>query len=180
MSDMTILSYRFWLLFACVHPFLRAESGNILSACEVLENLQKYRGKIVEVRGILTGGTEGTYLKPGPHEDCVKALGVFGYEWRNPAFNITPAGSPLVEDSSLEPHSYTAPVGLSGAAQGETWIIVTARVEARESLTMVHVGSSGRQVPYGYGHLNACPAQLVYSNFRKTDAPTLATGERGK
>jgi hypothetical protein len=146
-------------------------ADDVFPACDVLGDLQRYRGKVIKVRGILAGMSEGLYLKPGKSEGCTKALIISGYEWHNPMFNLTPPGSPLVEDNILGPHAYDRDDGIPPAAQGEIWVVVTARVEAREKLTMVLAGG-GRSVPYGYGHLNACPAQLVYSSIRRIETPS--------
>jgi len=33
----------------------------------------------------------------------------------------------------------------------------------------------GKTVPYGYGHMNACPAQLVYQEIKDVETKTGST-----
>jgi hypothetical protein len=136
---------------------------NVLSACDVLTHLQDYRGKEILVRGILRSTDEGLYLVPAGAEKCLHTLDVSGYEWRDPVFNLVQPGSPMVERPDLRPHTYVPIPEVPVGSRRERWVIVSARVESREHLTMVLIGNRGQTVPYGYGHLNRRPAQLVYN-----------------
>jgi hypothetical protein len=53
----------------------------------------------------------------------------------------------------------------AGDSKARIWITVRGRLETRLKFELVQWGD-GKQRPYGYGHLNASPAQLVYQEMR--------------
>jgi hypothetical protein len=151
-----------------------AEAPTPLSVCDLLTNSQQRRNTVVTVQGELIGTEEGLWLRG---EKCPNPLVTSGYEWRNPVgIWLTPPESKMGERSS-----YPAPpvspewkaakpllekyVGLLGT---RVWVTVTGVFETRVQFELVLRGD-GKKVPYGYGHLNGAPAQIVYFEFRDVE-----------
>jgi hypothetical protein len=146
---------------------LYPDDQKALSACDVLTRLQDYRNKIVVVRGLLFSTSERTYLKPLSTESCASFVRFFDYEWSDPVFNLAvPGPSGTADDKSLPPYTYTVAREISDPAfaKSDRVVLVTGRIESRENLTFVLM-PSGTKIPYGYGHLNAAIAQIVYSRI---------------
>jgi hypothetical protein len=135
-----------------------------IGVCELLTELQRYRDKIVTIRGELVTTDEGVYLD----EKCPKPLVTSGFVWTNPiGVWLTQPGSNDVENrTSPAPETDVRPTADDLLKKYVTdssvriWVTVTGRLETREKFLMVLRGD-GKTVPFGYGHMNACPAQLV-------------------
>jgi hypothetical protein len=158
--------WRFFM-FALVADAVLAfaeETRKPLSICELFANLQAYRNKIVTIRGELISTDEGVYLD----ERCPKPLVTSGFVWGNPiVIWLTQTGSSDVENrTSPMPETDVSPIAddllkkYATDSSVRIWITVAGRLETREKFVMVLRGD-GKTVPYGYGHMNACPAQLV-------------------
>lgn len=123
-----------------------------LTICELYDNLRFYNGKQIVIRGQLSQGEEGTYLTG---EKCEKELVTNGYTWQNPApLWLLPSRTGQWNDQSVSKR-------VRGATGGSILVTVVGRLTAKESYEIVRRGD-GRVVPFGFGHLNASPAQLVY------------------
>jgi hypothetical protein len=149
-----------------------------LTVCEVLKALPKYRDETVTIRGELLRTEEGSYLSA---IECQKPLVVSGHTWEpEAAINLTTPDSRSVENpESPVPKVIVDPVSSvllrQYAADFKTriWITVRGRLETRVSFDIVKWGD-GTLRPYGYGHLNLSPAQLVY--FEMKDAAIGSSG----
>lgn len=141
-----------------------------LTVCEVLSRLSFYRGQGITVRGELRRGDEGRALSG---EGC-RSLITDGYHWSSPsAIALTYSESSGVQDSKSETQTvkleHVDPNLLKAAGRGDKiYVTVTGQLETRVHFEMVLRGD-GKVVPYGYGHLNACPAQLVYHEMKEVE-----------
>src|SRR6266545_2956544 len=148
-------------------------ASDILSVCSVIENLRGYRGKLITVRGELVRTEEGSYLRA----TWCRPLLVEGYIWPPESVRISliPPSSPEVEEPKqplpsvhVDPrsaHTLTRKVRDEDACILET---VTGRLETRVHFESVLWGN-GKRMPYGYGHLNLSPAQLVYTRIEDVE-----------
>jgi hypothetical protein len=151
--------------------FLRGQvkRSEPLKVCDVLSNLSLYRGQRISVRGQLVGGDEGSYLIG---EGC-RQLVTDGYTWPMPSpIDLTYPRSTRAQNSKSPTSNviieHVDPEQLKGAGPGaKVYVTVTGRLETRVHFEMVHRGD-GKVVPYGYGHLAACPAQIVYEVIKDT------------
>ena len=141
-----------------------------LSVCEVLKALPKHRNQMVTIRGEVLRTEEGTYLRA---VECQKPLLVAGLTWE-PAYaiHLTPPDSPLVESPELpiptvtvDPASSRLMSQYAADAKTRIWLTVRGRLETRITFELVKWGD-GKLRPYGYGHLNLSPAQLVYQQMK--------------
>jgi hypothetical protein len=149
--------------------FLRgqAKSPEPLTVCEVLSNLSSYRGQRISIRGEHVGGDEGSYLIG----DGCRQLVTDGYSWPTPSpIALTSAGRSRSQNSRSSTPTITIEQvdteRLKAAGPGaKVYVTVTGRLETRVHFEMVLRGD-GQVLPYGYGHLSACPAQIVYEEIK--------------
>jgi hypothetical protein len=140
----------------------QAQKNAPLSVCDVLSRLEFYQGKVITIRGELIGSDEVLGLMG---ENC-RAVVTEGYRWPTPSLiNLEqPArsgSSPMrvrIEQADSEELKAAGP----GA---HVYVTVTGRFETRAHFEMVRRGD-GKVVPFGFGHLAACPAQIVYEEIR--------------
>lgn len=143
-----------------------------LRVCEVLKDLKAYHGKTVAVVGRYSASDEGRWLG---EETCARKLATGDFVWPNLLWLEccrTPAPmppSPFVLDGAVlrrklalikrgtKLRVYKGP----GATDwSDTWAVVYGRLETHERLE-VAITPSGK-MGYGFGHLSAAPAQLIY------------------
>jgi hypothetical protein len=125
---------------------------------------------MVTIRGELLRTEEGSYLSA---VECQKPLVVSGFTWEPEyAIDLTTPDSVLVESPelpvaavSVDPASSKLLNHYAGDSKARILITVRGRLETRRNFELVQWGD-GKQRPYGYGHLNASPAQLVYQELR--------------
>lgn len=157
----------------CFMPVLimgQARIQQVTTVCSVLDALPTYRNQIVTIRGKLLRNEEGSYLAA---TECKRPLVIMGYTWSPEyAIYLTPPDSPFVEnreDSHVEvkvdPTSDRLLSRYSNDTRVQIWVTVTGRLETRLKFDVVRWGD-GRLLPYGYGHLNASPAQLVIREMK--------------
>ncbi|MBN9658996.1 MAG: hypothetical protein J0H49_12505 [Acidobacteria bacterium] len=147
------------LWFLVLHLSEPSQSSKPLSVCEVLADLQSYRGKVISVRGQLLRGEEGSYLTS---DKCARPLETNGYTWKNPIpLSLLPGSA----DIAVSAQSRERLIQASANTDKAVWVTYAGRLETRTSFEMVHRGD-GQVVPYGYGHLNACPAELIFTEIR--------------
>jgi hypothetical protein len=150
-----------------------------LTVCDVLRNRLAYQDKIVAVRGELIRGEEHFYLRM---ESCTEKLVTSGFRWPD-AITLERPGSPLVEravdyEEDLEALSHISLVLEKVAKSGSpmrVWATFVGKLETRTNFPMVRTGA-GQVVGYGFGHLNAFPAQLVYRSVKDIVAKQEASG----
>ena len=153
-------------LMAVFVPGLLAESPGVMNVCDVLANLQGVRNRVIAVRGQLVGTDEGSYLIGNR---CQESLVTNGYQWPNPIpIFLIPPDSGLVEKPDSPRPKVVADRGLDAALARvemtpglKIWVTYIGKLETRERFEIVLRGD-GKKVPYGFGHMNSCPAQLVY------------------
>lgn len=141
-----------------------------LTVCEVLNALPRYRNQMVTIRGELRSTEEGTYLSAA---ECHKPLVVSGQTWEpERAISLIPPDSTSVEHPEspapivkVDPASGKLLSQPSADSKGRVWITIRGRLETRLNFELVRWGD-GTLRPYGYGHLNLSPAQLVYQEMR--------------
>ncbi len=160
---------------------LRADEPKLktLTVCELLRDLATYQHKVVAVRGELMRGEEHFYLQG---DRCSKKLVTSGFVWPD-AINLEQPGSPFVETPVLFKLDLVSMNDLALAIQKATaggesvriWATFVGKLETREHLEVVRTGTN-KLVGYGFGHLNAFPAQVVYERVRdvtiKRDRPS--------
>ena len=130
-----------------------------LTVCEVLQDLGKYRGRIIEVRGEFNGG----HLRG----NCLP-LTTGGHTWFN-GIEIDFPKNPSVEGE--EPTQWTFDVkviseaaeraaALQRASGPEATVMATVagRLDVPDPLM---VQTEKGLAPNGYGHLNVYPARLI-------------------
>jgi hypothetical protein len=148
-------------LLICALLRAQAMPPRVLTVCELLSQLDRYRGKEVHVRGELRTGTEEIALV----EQCSKRFVADGHTWPN-AIWLTPPGRLATEpvDFKLDEaaiRAMQAQINQARAAgkQGKVVVTFIGKCEARK-----HLGKDPRstKVTGGFGHLGAYPAQLVY------------------
>lgn len=165
--------YHVWPLLLAVSAVAccrGAELTKPVSVCDLLADPQKHRNKVVTVRGELIGTGERLWLRG---ERCPKPLITSGYEWPNPiGIWLTPPESKMGERPSYPAPPVSAAWKEAmpllqknvGLPDRRVWVTVTGNFETRQRFEMVPRGD-GKVVPYGYGHLNGAPAQIVYYEF---------------
>jgi hypothetical protein len=138
-----------------------AEDGErVYSVCELLANPQQFNGKSVKVRGIVEGGMEGTWLKSG---ECTERYSV--------GENSLPMAITLSYQSEYgqTPTRNTAHIERVGQQISEQrkktksdvlMLTYTGILETRTEWKILTLSSGEKQV-WGFGLLNAFPAQLV-------------------
>lgn len=159
-----------WLLLAAAFLLDHSNTPRTLTVCEVLKALPKYRNEIVTIRGEILRTEEGSYLSAA---ECQKSLVISGQTWDpESAINLTPPDSPSVENREV-PLSTVRVDAVTGKLLGQyagspgvrIWITVRGRLETRLKFERVKWGD-GTLRPYGYGHLNLSPAQMVYQEMK--------------
>ena len=156
-----------WLLsMGCLTPARgQALAETPLRVCEVLENLPRYRGKTITVRGMLYQSREITALGDTP---CKHPMRTGDHQWP-PALDLeyssyTPRGEAAVTfQTDLENVETTSAEvrALREKAPGrDVWVTVTGHLRARGKYN-VSLGGDGKWHGQGYGHLGIYPAQLV-------------------
>jgi hypothetical protein len=163
------MSYKSIIVILAIGPplFSQERAPKALTVCEVLSKLGEYRGKQIVVRGELIGGYHGGGLRG---EGC-PPLTTDGYTWPSPVLiALTPPGSRMVENpSSPAPIVRVEPFDeaklKNAGPEAKVHVTVVGRLETRLRLEIIR-SPNGKSWPYGYGHLNACPAQIVYEEIR--------------
>lgn len=147
------------------------------TVCEVLSNLDRYRGKLIAIEGILGGGTRhGQFLRNDAQDkECIRVQQK-GYAWpADIALTQFSAGSEIedgpapFESDSAHIHQILAEPKRVAAGRKDTLIIVTAvgELRARKDIKITR-SSDGTYYGDGYGQGGQYPAMLVLKTI--TDA----------
>lgn len=132
-------------------PLLLQSQGHVpppvRTVCEVLQNIDQYRGKAVSVRGAIDHASN-TFTVLG--SDCEGTLVVSGHAW--------PKALHLQGDASELAHA------IQGKGRGTVWVTLTGRLQALPSY----------ENPYGlrllaYGPLQAYAAELQIESVREIE-----------
>jgi hypothetical protein len=135
----------------------------LLTVCQALNRLKHYNGKSVVLVGKLVTTMEGAWLV----EDCQHKLRTADYMWDSiVSLTYVPAEEkppPAIGNSfrwdegscqtKLQQIQRTTKLG-----EHEKWVAAFGRFETRVPLRVI--GRRG----WGFGHLNAAPAQLIASD----------------
>jgi hypothetical protein len=155
-----------WLSLLCFLVGTSHEAGPTLrplTVCEVLRDLSSYSGKIIAVRGRWVASDEGRWLSG---ERCPARLTTEGFVWpdliyleesgavfeRNLAAFLEGGAGASAEKVALE---------MADQTSRAVCVTVIGRLMTRSKLEVVP-GGDGKLRGYGFGHLNAAPAQLLY------------------
>lgn len=143
----------------------------VITVCEALKNLSLYNGKPIVIVGRLGGTFEGSWLS----ENCDSSLITDGYTWSNIISTSylrseTEPPPPLPQNfkwdkellqSKLKQLQATTRLRDAKTLEySDKWVAIFGRFEARLPLRTA-VAGDGKPRGYGFGHLNAAPAQLI-------------------
>ena len=136
-----------------------------LTVCDVLKDLQEYRGKIVQIRGRWNGPIlEGRACAP---------LKTGDYEWPSgvaiqfPSSRTLEREEPVAWALDQEAYNQIERERLQ-ALEHTTEILATfiGRLDAREEGLQILRRPDGDVITNGYGHLGVYPAQLVIATVK--------------
>jgi len=145
------------------------KENKTLTVCDVLEHLQRYRGKEIAVRGELRTGPEEAAVYG---TNCNRNFMTDWHVWPN-ALWLIPAGSRLAEEpvtlkldhQVIRAMNEKIDQERASGKVGAVTMTIVGKLEAKRRY-FGGPAASGSWVGNGYGHLNAYPAQIV---FRKVD-----------
>lgn len=141
----------------------QSRSVRPVSVCDVIPNLDAYKGQTVAVVGRLSGTDEGTCLA---EENCPQVLQMNGFTWPAALWITADTAAPkrkegqklidqeVLKRKVLDVSSRTPLFPRSGYA------VLYGRLEAREKLEVFKY-PDGHKTGVGFGHLGIAPAQLV-------------------
>lgn len=145
-----------------------------LDVCEVLQNLSRYRGQMITVRGEFVGnaidGTTCPVLKTGDHEWHKGVLIDIPHESYAP---IDPPAAWKIElknwDRAVEKWQ-----ALKKRWGGGTPVFATivGRLDTKSDPLEVPTLPNGNSLPWGYGHLGIYPARLVLFDIKDVEVST--------
>jgi hypothetical protein len=136
-----------------------------LRVCEVLENLARYRGKTIAVRGMLYQSREITALGD---TTCKHPLRTGDHQWP-PALDLEYSGYTPRDEATVTFQTDLENVETTGAevrairekAPGrDVWVTVVGHLRARDQYN-VRLGGDGKWHGQGYGNLGIYPARFV-------------------
>jgi hypothetical protein len=144
-----------------------SEAIPIVSVCQALQDRVLHNGKTIIVVGLMGGSDHGAWM----NEKCEHTIVTDGFSWPN----IISLAYSSVTDAPLKvPSNFHWDEKLLDAKRKEIekrtvakrdnpddrWYAILGRFETWIPLQTVSLGS-GRLMGYGFGHLNAAPAQLI-------------------
>lgn len=140
----------------------------LLTLCEVLADLKSNNGRIVSLVGRLTNTDEGAWLSA---DNCPNAHVTADFIWPNMVWLREDPSLPslaskgAIDARRLDEAFVKAKEAAKLRGPNDRWAIVQGIFETRERLETV-LSLDGKTVRgYGYGHLNAAPAQLVFNKM---------------
>jgi hypothetical protein len=155
------LALMFWIGIGAVLAGA-GESEHVYTVCELLAKPEQFNGKLLKVRGIVEGGMEGAWLKS---DDCPNR------------FHIGENSLPNAISLSYQSEHGTAPPRNAvhikqieqqiRGKQRKTSVLIltyTGIFETRTDWKIVTSGNGEKHL-WGFGHLNAFPAQLVVADI---------------
>ncbi|HZT68775.1 MAG TPA: hypothetical protein VFC10_03365 [Terriglobia bacterium] len=157
--NMRLIAIILWLIVGTALGGAQ-DRGRVYSVCELLAAPQQFNGKSVKVRGAVEGGTEGAWLKSN---DCPER------------FYVGENSLPKAISLSYQSEFGNTPARNTAHIERVEQQIKEAQRKMKSSvLTLTYTGifetrtdwktatlASGEKQLWGFGHLNAFPAQLV-------------------
>ena len=140
----------------------------VVTVCDALNNLAKYKDKSIIVVGRSTGTMEGQWLSA----DCEKKLVTDGFTWSD-SISLSLHGKteqlPELPDRfewdakliALKLKEVQQTTRLRQSREG--WVAIFGRLETRVPPIVVRRGG-GELMGYGFGHLAGSPAQLIWDH----------------
>jgi hypothetical protein len=136
-----------------------------LTVCDLLGHLNRYKDKIIAVRGELRTGSEEVALYA---TDCSTRVTTNGHRWLNAIWLTPPDGLPerlvgfaLDEVAMAKFNRDLGNVRTNDLASAPVFVTVIGKCETRTRF-VGGPGPNGTWIGNGFGHLNAYPAQLVF------------------
>jgi hypothetical protein len=160
-----IIIYGIYICY-CTSSIIYAQSKPLnakepYTVCHVLQNLTLYDGKIIQIRG----EWRGRHIE----EQCQTPLQTDSHKWPNAILLIYPNN--LHEEYGDKPVNWTFGPNEAETSfrelmrfNGPVHATIIGRLDARAKLLPSPNG--GPPVPFGYGHLNAFPAQIVMKEIK--------------
>lgn len=135
----------------------RGNSDKVYSVCEVLQKLDSLNGKVIAVRGIVSGG-QGTFLI----DRCQSKLTVKGFTWPDAIWLEFPRDdTPFEADLDAYFRIREAIKHLRQHKDDQVMITVVGLLEAKDLDKVTGLNSLGKPIGFGFGAGNLAPAQLV-------------------
>jgi hypothetical protein len=125
-----------------------------LTVCQVLQDLQKYRGKTIEVRG----NWQGDILI----DKCEMNLTTGDHQWPNALYLKSTVGTGGIFDviRTIDRNAFDkAWSELIHLQPGPVTATIVGELNAREKME-VSLGPRNNHVPNGFGHMGVFPAQI--------------------
>jgi hypothetical protein len=172
------------ILFAVITATAQAPNTStdrnfeILSVCAVLKDLPKYNGKIIAVRGVVEGSSEGGSILD---RHCTVRLVTNGYLWPTaialelPTTFFSQGTVDFdVDWVALQRVDKQVQQMRFDAASDKLWLTYVGLFETREKLE-VGVDPDGKRWPVGFGHLSRAPGRLI---VKTAINPFIARGKK--
>ena len=159
---------RLILILAAVGHSPAQSQDSTLSVCSVVAGLPRHANRVLTVLGAFESGPEQFSLK-GVH--CETPFITEGYTWpsalvlRFRGGPETPDSLPFVPDSS----SISAFQEALRRARGKGLLVVgclkvTGMIQMRDDYSII-TQPDGQKRGHGFGHMSACPAQLIIKSI---------------
>ena len=156
-----------WFLFFM--PVASPLDQKTFSVCDLLAHGAEQRGRIVSVRGSLHTGPEEFALYG---LDCAFVLETSGYKWPTALWLTPPDGIPeepvnfVVDKQAMKKfHKDLEKFQAANPSSPIVPVVVVGKFEYPRKF-VGGLGSNGKWVGNGYGHLNAYPGQIVIRLMR--------------
>ncbi len=132
--------------------------------CEVLADLKTLNGKIISVRGTVTGGGQGAFLVG----KCPSHLVVNGFTWPDAIWLAFPSrsGIPFEADLAAYQRAQATVNGLHPRDGDEVVMTYVGIVETDDLAKRTFLDRQGKPVGIGFGAQNVAPAQLTIKTVR--------------
>jgi hypothetical protein len=141
-----------------------AQKIEVHSICTILGDMQRFNKKVIAVRGVVTGSSEGSWLTD---DSCSLRLVTEGYVWRNSISIESPGAIPIrdeidfqLDQAALDRIAKQVKKMRYNRAADRLWLTYVGLFETSEKL-QVATYPDGRRVPMGFGHLGGAPGQLL-------------------
>jgi len=160
------------LILAGALPAGAENAERIYTVCEVLSRPGQFNGKLLKVRGIVEGGMEGSWLKS---DECPERFYVGGNSLPN-AVSLSYQSEYGIAPPRNTVHIELVQRQIQGKVRKTNVLIMTYTgiFETRTAWKVVTSGT-GENHLWGFGHLNAFPAQLVVTDI---DDPQVVVKKR--
>lgn len=180
---MVILKCIFLFLFATAVTVAQKTTTEkpieIVTVCEVINNRSFYNGKVLAVVGSYYGGYHGRWLS----DECTNQIRTGNHVWDNSIWMEYDSSSKTsfpngvkFDDSIVKKKIAEMKQRLKPSDEKVQWAIVFGQIETKEELEIGYALDGKSINPFGYGHLNESPAQIV---FKEKDTKFFSTTRLG-